>query len=340
MYKISLIVVVIVIALICLSCSTVPKGQIQEIETLNIGGINQYIYHSGDPTKPVLLILHGGGLPLPGIASKNRYQTLSENFLVVYWDQRGTGLSTSDKLNKTNMRLIDYVNDVKEITAHLKSRYGREKIYLLGHSWGSMIGLEVIENAANDYYAYIGLSQQINLGNSDSAVYEELIGRLEAEGNETGMTQLRDLGAPPYKNVSDWLLLREIVAQNKGLVSGMGDIGMLGMVAEMVGGFIWNFDYPWFETFRINGNMNRTMENIYDEMMAYNRSGLNRLTIPTAFIHGKHDLNSHPQPLRKWYASLESPQKQLLEFSQSAHMPMWEEKAKFQEEVVKFFKFH
>jgi pimeloyl-ACP methyl ester carboxylesterase len=321
------------------SCASIPKNQFSELEALDIGGISQSLLYRGDVSKPILLILHGGGLPLPGIASKNRYSELNKNFLVVFWDQRGTGLATSELLNKSNMKLENYVADVVDITKHLKQRFHREKIILLGHSWGSIIGLEVISKHPDDYLAYIGISQQISVNESDTLVYRELIERSKlAHSPKADHGDLSQLGEPPYKTVEEWLILREIVAKSGGLVSGKGDIGMLGMIKKMVGPFIWNFDYPWFETFRINGNMNFTMNNIYDEMMAVDFTNLNSIEIPTIFIHGVHDLNSHPLPFQKWFNNLKSPHKKYIQFKKSAHMPMWEEKSKFQSEIIEYIK--
>lgn len=313
-------------------CNTMPNRDTSEVEQLEIGHVPQGIAVSGNPENPVLLILHGGGLPLPGVASKSRYPFLQKHFLLIFWDQRGTGRSTHESLNTDNMRIENFINDVEEMTQYIKAHYSKEKIYLLGHSWGSMLGLASVMRKPDNYYGYVGVSQQINLSQSDDLVFAEL-SRYADKASLSKKLSL--LGSPPYESVSDWLALREMVARNGGLVSGQGEIGMFGMLRRMFGSFMFNRDYDRFEVFRIQRNMNFVMEHTYRDMMAFDLSGLASLEIPVLLIHGRHDLNSHPQIAKDWLAQLRAPSKKWVELEHSAHMPMWEEPSTFQRQVIK-----
>ena len=310
-----------------------PDNRISEVSRLEIGGIQQGIAVSGDPSKPALLVLHGGGMPLPGVASKSRYKALAEHFLLIFWDQRGTGISSSTELTKDQLRLSVFVDDVSEITNYVKQKYDKDKIFLLGHSWGSMIALAVIRSNPQDYLAYIGVAQQISVQHSDAAIYTELL-----ENPDTNqLTKLHELGSPPYAHVEDWLGLREIVARNSGLVSGRGDIGMLGLLARMLGSFAFNSDYSIIEPFRMQSKMNAVLSGIYDDMIAFDERNLNSVAIPVALFHGKYDLNSDPAIAKSWYDSLNAPAKRFVEFEDSAHMLMWEQPQKFEREVINTF---
>jgi pimeloyl-ACP methyl ester carboxylesterase len=308
----------------------VPDDQIVEVHRLEIGGIQQGIAISGDPSRPALLILHGGGLPLPGVASKERYRLLADHFLLIFWDQRGTGISSNDQLTKDQFRLSRFVDDVAEITDYVKRKYNKDRIFLLGHSWGSMIALAVIQSNPQDYIAYIGVAQQINLRNSDAAIYKKLLD----DPDTKQLKALNKIGPPPYDKVEDWLTLRETVARNNGLVSGRGDIGMLGLLARMLGSFTFNSDYSFTEPFRIQSRMNTTLDFIYDDMIAFNESKSTSVAIPVVLFHGSYDLNSDPAIARSWYDELKAPAKRFVEFDKSAHMIMWEQPHEFELQVI------
>ena len=319
------------VLIILAGCSSMPNRNTSEVEQLEIGDVSQGIAVSGNPENPVLLILHGGGLPLPGVASKSSYPLLEEHFLLVFWDQRGVGRSTHQSLSAGNMRIENFLKDVEELTQKLKARYGKDKIYLLGHSWGSMIGLESVMRNPDNYHGYVGVSQQINLQWSDDLVFAELSQR---SANSSLSRKLNLLGSPPYESVGDWLALRELVARNGGLVSGQGEIGMFGMLQRMFGSFMLNRDYGWFEVFRIQRNMNFVMEHTYRDMMDFDLSELRTLEIPILLLHGRHDLNSHPQIAKAWLEELDAPSKNWVDLERSAHMPMWEESTAFQQHVI------
>ncbi len=319
-------------------CSTLPMNQIRLVDSISIGGISQGIAVTGDPTKQALLILHGGGLPLPGVASKKDFPILSENFLVVYWDQRGAGKSAHSELNATNMDIGNFLADVQEITEYIKKEYGKDKLYLLGHSWGSVLGMRTVLEHPENYHAYVGVSQQIHVTGSDELVYRDLRVKAASQGNKSMAQKLDELGPPPY-SLNDWLKLRELVARNGGLVSGQGEIGLFGMLGKMFGSYLGNRDFDLFEVFRVQRNMNSVMSYIYNDLIAYDMSSVSAFDVPVILFQGKHDLNSHPDNARAWFDALGSPEKFWIDFDYSAHMPMWEESEKFQLELVRLLQY-
>src|SRR5512145_35243 len=119
-----------------------PVG-INVLEKVVLGGTAQWISIRGaDPHQPVLLFLHGG----PGSANlaKLRVQTpaLEEHFVVVNWDQRGAGKSAGIGFDYESLSIAQIISDTHELVEYLKARFGVEKIYLLGFSWGTIVGLE------------------------------------------------------------------------------------------------------------------------------------------------------------------------------------------------------
>lgn len=123
------------------------NGGISSVEEVNLGGVNQQILiQAEDKNKPVLLILHGGpSMPMPGVSCRGvdwvfnlSISELMKNFIVVFWDQRGTGKSYSRKIPISSMNIEQFVSDTNELIDWLRLKYGQDKIYLSGASWGSI----------------------------------------------------------------------------------------------------------------------------------------------------------------------------------------------------------
>jgi len=116
-------------------------GSISEKVFVNINGVEQGMFiKSKDATHPVLLYLHGG---MPDYFLTQRYPTgLEDYFTVVWWEQRGSGISYSADIPPETMTLEQMISDTLEVTNYLRHRFGKEKIYLMGHSGGTFIGIQ------------------------------------------------------------------------------------------------------------------------------------------------------------------------------------------------------
>jgi pimeloyl-ACP methyl ester carboxylesterase len=120
------------------------EGSISTIEKVEVGGIQQGLIIRGeDITKPVLLFLHGGpGTPEFAVLQESDLN-LEKNFVVVYWDQRGAGLSYASDIPAATMNVDQLIEDTKELSEILKTRFDEEKLFLMGHSWGGDLSLPI-----------------------------------------------------------------------------------------------------------------------------------------------------------------------------------------------------
>src|SRR5512133_1151609 len=134
-------------------------GSVASLERVRLGGVEQAILVRGaDRTRPVVLFLHGGpGMPAMFLAHAWQ-RPLEDDFVVVQWDRRGTGKSRhgvpSDSLGVR--RVLD---DLHELTALLRARFGGGRVLLVGHSWGSYLGLLAVRERPDDYLAFVGTGQ-------------------------------------------------------------------------------------------------------------------------------------------------------------------------------------
>lgn len=148
-------------------------GSISEKIFVNINGVQQgMIIKSKNIRNPVLLYVHGG---MPDYFLTQKYPTgLEDHFTVVWWEQRGSGLSFSPEATNaiTSQQLI---SDTLEVTNYLCNRFGKEKIYLMGHSGGTFIGIQAAARAPELYHAYIGIAQMSNQLESERLAYDYML---------------------------------------------------------------------------------------------------------------------------------------------------------------------
>ena len=135
------------------------SNSIASLERIRIGGIDQYILLRGnDSSLPVLLFLHGGpGMPAMYLAHAFQ-RDLERQFVVVQWDRRGVGKSYREDISGT-LTTEQLVADTVELTNVLRARLHQDKIYLVGHSWGTYLGMIVISRHPELYHAYVGIGQ-------------------------------------------------------------------------------------------------------------------------------------------------------------------------------------
>jgi pimeloyl-ACP methyl ester carboxylesterase len=157
-------------------------GSLSEKVFVNINGVEQGMFiMSKDATYPVLLFLHGG---MPEYFLTQQYPTgLEDYFTVVWWEQRGSGLSYSADIPPETMTLEQMISDTLAVTNYLRQRFGQEKIYLMGHSGGTFIGIQAAARAPELYYAYIGVAQMSNQLKSESLAYEYMLQQFQENGN-------------------------------------------------------------------------------------------------------------------------------------------------------------
>jgi len=150
---------------------------------VNINGVQQGMFiESENDANPVLLVIHGGP-GMPDHFLTEHYPTgLEELFTVVWWEQRGTGLSYSSDIPPDTMTVNQFVSDILAVTNYLRSRFAKEKIYLMGHSWGSFIGIQAAARAPELYYAYIGMAQMSYQLESERRAYEFMLDRFKQAG--------------------------------------------------------------------------------------------------------------------------------------------------------------
>ena len=179
-----------------------PKG-IDEASYVNIGGIEQWVTIRGeDRSNPVLLFLHGGPGDVTNPWSFAFFAPWEKYFTVVQWDQRGAGktLRKTGKAVASTMTVDRMTKDGIELAEYLRKHLNKDKIVVVGHSFGTILELGMVRAKPELFYAYVGTGQVADEVKNYSAAYDALLQKAHATGNQQAIEELQRVGPPPYPN--------------------------------------------------------------------------------------------------------------------------------------------
>ena len=305
-----------------------PNG-IESLESVEIGGVEQTIYLRGhDRNNPVMLFVHGGpGVPETGVARTFGLR-LEEHFVVVHWDQRGAGNSCSPDVPDESLRLEQYLTDTAELVNLLRSRFGVEKIYLVGHSWGSILGVLIAERHPELFHAYVGMGQVVDMKRGEDISYRFVLDRAQAEGNEKALEELASIH-PPYATT------QELLAQRAWLSHYHGDVYGGGGTSELVRGILFSPEYSISKKLSFYGCAINSVDQAWSDVQQIDFiRDVPQLEVPVYFFAGRHDYNTPFELVEEFSRTLEAPHNEIVWFENSAHSPNLEEPDRYQEILI------
>ncbi|WP_245599941.1 alpha/beta fold hydrolase [Paenibacillus harenae] len=306
---------------------------ISAVEILNIGGIEQSILIQAQHIdKPVLLFIHGGpSMPLPGVSCRDRDYTVAtstkeliQHYVLVFWDQRGTGKSYHPSIPKESITLSQFISDAEELVDYLRKRFNQDKIVIAAHSWGSIIGLSLAAKIPDKLHAYIGISQIVDWPENDRLCREWAINEAKKRGHKKAVDELTRLGEPPYtEGFKQWGMLRKWLMKYNSMIYKDKEIqppSLLDAVKIMLHspdytlkdiynsfykGFIFSFTQQMIEDFS-TVNFIKSAKNI---------------DIPIHFIHGRKDVHVYGSLVQTYFDQLNATNsKHLFWVEKSSHM--------------------
>ncbi|NUB46112.1 alpha/beta hydrolase [Fertoebacter nigrum] len=288
------------------------------------------IIQSMDVTHPVLLFLHGGpGMP-EFFLNTTHPAGLERDFTVVWWDQRGAGLSYDPDIPPDSMTVAQMIADTVAVTQYLLGRFGQEKVYLLGHSWGSFLGLQVAAAAPELFHAYIGMGQVSFQLRSEVAAHRIMTDQYRARGDENMVRRLEAAPVSMAQGLSAaYLHLRD------DAMHGLG-VGTTRDMASVISGVfvqVWQCRaYTLREKIGIWQGMRWSRNLLWEDFIATDLSTRVRaLAVPMYFFTGRHDLTANHNLAAEFFDRIDAPVKGFYTFENSAHSPVFEEPARARE---------
>ena len=307
---------------------TTPNG-IDEGSYVKIGGLEQWITIRGEDRKnPVLLLLHGG----PGDATNPwgyaGFRNWLKYFTVVQWDQRGSGrtFGRNGAAAASTIAPERMVLDGIELSELLKKRLHTDKIVLVGHSWGSVLGFFIVKARPDLFYAFVGTGQvAADFARTSAVAYAALVERASREPNSRALEELKDVGPPPYKDG------KRFAVQHKwaNLFEG-ADVFLASAVgfALTAPGYSVGDINDWFDGQNVSGEH---LAPHFDELDRKLLGG--RLAVPVFVIQGAEDFTT-PTSLAKTYLnSLHAPRKAFVTIDGAGHFAVFTKQDVFLKEL-------
>ena len=302
----------------------VVPGSIAELASVDVDGSEQALMIRGHRTdKPVLLFLAGGPGGSEIGSMRNLSQGLEQDFVVATWDQPGTGKSVG--AFDPHMTLDDIVADTIAVTNYLRERFDERKVYLVGNSWGTILGVLAAKQAPDLYHAFVGTGQMVSFVETDRMFYEDTLAWADREGSADLAKTLRANGSPPY---GDTLKYEAALSHEHdwNVYPGQDALSQKG---EMPGNIMVE-EYSLMEKLRLMGGMLDTFCTLYPQLDGVDlRREAASLDVPVYLVQGAHEARGRAVPAHAWFEMLTAPGKRLIVFEQSGHKPSFEEPDRF-----------
>ena len=301
-------------------------GSIAELTRVEIGGHDLALMIRGRSiANPVLLFLAGGPGGSELGAMRRHSQALEDDFVVITLDQRGAGKSY-DQLDPTPTLTLDRaVADTIEVTDYLRDRFGQDKVYLVGQSWGSILGVLAAQRRPELFSAFIGVGQMVDPAETDRTYYRDTLAWARDSGNSDLVNTLTTSGPPPYTSVIDYeptLSYEDEVYpyDHTGNSEGAGAMSENIFVGE----------YTLLDQLHILGGFMDSFSVLYPQIQDIDfRAQATRLDVPVYLAEGAHETPGRAAPAQQWFDLLEAPSKKLVTFDTSGHRPLWEQPTQF-----------
>jgi pimeloyl-ACP methyl ester carboxylesterase len=306
----------------------IRPNSLAEISYLRLGGVDQWVMIRGENiANPILILLHGG----PGFPEMRLFRTfnapLENSFTVVYWMQRGTSKSFDRRMPTSSLTIEQFIADLDDLVEILRARFGKEKVVLYGHSWGSVLGILYASRFPEKVAAYVGSGQIGEWAAFETASYTLVLAEAERRQHRKAIRELRAIGPPPHA-FWDMVVERKWITRFVGIVRGMSlwrftRITLGGPEASI-------FDLP-----NILRSQLITPKVMWQELIGVNLiKTAPALQMPIFFFLGRHDHVVVPKTSAAYFDILSAPSKTLVWFEESGHEPPAEEPAKFNSLMV------
>jgi len=307
-------------------------GSIASLEKVELNGSQQWISIRGqDVDKPVLLFLAGGPGGSDLAAARYTLGGLEEHFVVVNWEQPGAGKSF-DVAGRASLTPDRYIEDAHALVALLKQRFGVEKVYVLGESWGSALGILLVQRYPQDFHAFIGTGQMVAFLENDRICYDFAMQLAQERGDTEKVDKLTRQGPPPYYG-SDVALKQAVYLldtfnyMNNNPAIYEGDTNTLRDLAAP--------EYGLYDKVNWLRGVLDTLGIVYPQLWDIDfRTQAARLDVPVYFLIGRHDVNAPTALTEQYYEVLEAPHKEIVWFEHSGHNPWISESDRFVQVMV------
>ncbi len=320
------------------SIESESDNSISELIELEVNGREEWVSIRGnDSNNPIILFLAGGPGGTQLGAVRRNLGELEKDFVVVNWEQPGSGKSYK-ALPVNKITPETYIEDGTALTNYLLERFDRDKIYLMGESWGSALGIFLIEETPENYYAFIGTGQMVDFEETEKECYNLALSIAEEKNDLDKIEELKKLGLPPYygKNMA-----LKAAAYLQYLSSEMAHNPNIHNAGYETFADLASSEYGIMDQINFFRGVLTTFSNVYPQLYEIDlRENYSELDVPVYFFIGRHDINAPTHLAEDYYTQLQAPDKKFIWFENSGHSPWINENELFCQKTIELFTKH
>ena len=295
-----------------------------------VNGIMQRIHvRSNDESLPVLLFLHGG----PGVCNRHSVMSddsdLLDSFTIATWDQRGTGGSYSGVKPET-LTIDQLVEDADGVVRYLCEQFHKEKIYVIGGSWGSLLGIRLAYAHPEHIAAFVGFGQFVSGEKNEIISYNYTLEAAKAAGDRKAVEDLEKVGPPVmgmYKGGFDGMMVQRNLMMKYGGYSKAEE--KRSYMDSFVKPMILSGEYSLGDLLGLILGYKKVLKVMWAEIGAEDLTKYTKFEVPILVFDGRLDMNTPAELVEDWFAKIEAPYKELIWFDNSGHNPMGDEPERF-----------
>lgn len=307
------------------------NDKINSLRKIKIGGIAQWILIRGnDSSKPLLLLVQAGpGFPLIHEADYFEKKLHLENhFVCIYWDQRGCGKSYSKHISPDSLTLKQMVADTNELTAYLKQQFNTDKIFIVGFSLGGTIAALSAFQIPENYHSVFVVGIDVKMDEAEQFAYSFAIEEARKRNNRKAMKELLQIGSPPHTEEKKFLTRVKWITNFGGVNTNESYNSIL---MSTIKNMLFSPEYNLRDVIRTIKGMTFSQKHLLPRLTQLDLfKEMTRLQVPIYFLHGIYDAASPFKTVQSFYEKLDALKgKHFITFSNSAHMPHYEESEKF-----------
>lgn len=306
-----------------------PEG-IDTLFPITVGDNRQWVSIRGlNRANPVLVFIHGGPAS-PTMPNSWGFQKPWEDFFtVVQWDQRGTGKSLAgiDTARAGQAWTVDdIVGDAVVVIDSVRHLLGKRKVVVLGHSWGSIVGMTLAARRPDLLHAYIGVGQ-VMAWSQERYLYQRAMALAKAHHLDSAVADLERVAPYPrpdgQAHLEGTMLVRTVANRFHGGWYGQPSLAIVGEMSAL------SPAYTDADVAMEGAGSSFAGGRLFGALLTVDLRQYKRIAVPVFVMQGRYDLYTPYAVARDWVATLHAPTKKFITFERSAHYPFLAEPGRF-----------